>query len=116
MPCSNSTINRGDAPKQTIYCPGRGLGKDDDIKEKLSFSSSSFELLFDNATTETGRGLEAATLVVKPVAVRAANKANIPTALRSWERPEMEDEDTVASSSRDKASPRPKDRRPWQRS
>ena len=84
--CSNTTINRGDMPKQTIYFPGWSLGKDDDEKEKLSFSSSSFELLFDNATIETGRGLEAATLVVKPVAVQAPNKTEIPAALRSYVR------------------------------
>ena len=57
----NTTINRGDAPKQTIYFLGRSLGKDDDEKENLSFSSS-----FDNATTETGKGLETATLVINP--------------------------------------------------
>ena len=67
MPCSNSTINPEYALKQTIYFPGRSLGKYDDEKEKLSFPSSFFELLFKNATAETGNGLEAATLVVKDV-------------------------------------------------
>ena len=68
--------------KQTIYCPVRHLGKEGDKKEKLTFSSSSFELLFDDATTETGRGLETAPVVVKSVDVRPANKMKIPAALR----------------------------------
>ena len=50
------------------------MGKKEDEKERFTFSSSSFESLFDDATTETGRGLETATVVVKSVAVRAANK------------------------------------------
>ena len=47
---------RGDVEKQTIYCPGRRLSKEEDEKEKSGFSSSSFDPSFTDLTTERGKG------------------------------------------------------------
>ena len=49
--------------KQTIYCLGRHLNKEEDEEEKSDFCFFSFGLFFDNATTETGREAKMATVV-----------------------------------------------------
>ena len=47
---------RGDVEKQTIYCPGRRLSKEEDKNEKSGFFSSSFDPSFTDLITETGEG------------------------------------------------------------
>ena len=54
---------RGDVEKQTIYCSGRRLSKDEDKKEKYGFSFSSFDLSLADLTTGRGREVETAIFI-----------------------------------------------------
>jgi hypothetical protein len=54
---------RGDVEKQTIYCPGRRLNKEEGKKEKSGFVSSSLDSSLDDTTTETGRKMETVNVV-----------------------------------------------------
>ena len=67
---------------QTICCPGQPFGKEKDKRAKSAFFSSSFDSTFDNTRTETGRGVEAATVMGQTATVRTKSKTKMPASLR----------------------------------
>ena len=83
---NNATINPWTRGKQTMYSLGWRLRKEEDKKEKSSFSYLSFGSSFDNLTMETGREVETAAVAwnmhqYNNQTVRARRKNNLHTCL-----------------------------------